>query len=158
MSVGYTFFYKVASVWGWACIVNLHLHSRDKQLSHQPRVYTSHPHLTNYNINSELNWIQLTDHELFTVLKSTHCLLIVALSCSLITQSWFWVSCKGADDWRSIFFSSNKRLTRRFYRISEQLQHYYDVVSNWYDIVPTLQPVLGKQNIEAKEVYQGEAE
>ena len=121
MSVGYTFFYKVASVWGWACIVNLHLHSRDKQLSHQPRVYTSHPHLTNYNINSELNWIQLTDHELFTVLKSTHCLLIVALSCSLITQSWFWVSCKGADDWRSIFFSSNKRLTRGFYRISEQL-------------------------------------
>ena len=38
------------------------------------------------------------------------------------------------------------------------LQHYYDVVSNWYDIVPTLQPVLRKQNIEANEVYQGEAE
>ena len=38
------------------------------------------------------------------------------------------------------------------------LQHYYDVVSNWYYIGPTLQSVLGKQNIEAKEVYQGEAE
>ena len=140
MSVGYTFFYKVASVWGWACIVNLHLHSRDKQLSHQPRVYTSHPHLTNYNINSELNWIQLTDHELFTVLKSTHCLLIVALSCSLITQSWFWVSCKGADDWRSIFFSSNKRLTRRFYRISEQLLR---------EVVPAKKKLFKKKTIKA---------
>ena len=54
------------------------------------------------------------------MLKSTHCLLNLSLSCSLIIQSCSEVAAKGLTT--EALFYSNKLLTRRFYRISEQLR------------------------------------
>ena len=104
------------NVRGWACVVtftciqeisNCHINPDSTQAT-RTRLTTT---------NSALNWVQLTDHELFTVLKSTHCLLNVTLSCSLIIQSCSELAGKGLTT--EALFYRNKRLTRRFYRISE---------------------------------------
>ena len=54
------------------------------------------------------------------MLKSTHCLINLSPSCSLIIQSCSEVAAKGLTT--EALFYSNKLLTRRFYRISEQLR------------------------------------
>lgn len=62
-----------------------------------PRVYISHPHSTNYNDHSVLNWIQLTDHELLTVFTQKYTLFTQCCSgsCSSITQSFSELAAKG---------------------------------------------------------------
>ena len=90
------FSYKVDSVWCWACIVNLPLHLRDKELSIQAthtRLTTKFtPHSTNDNL-------LMTNY-------SQRCFLGVALSCSFITQSCSDLAAKGLanyTEWLQVY-------------------------------------------------------
>ena len=96
------FFYKVDSVWCEACIVNLPLHLKDKELSHQhpESIQATHTRLTTkFTPHSTNDNLLMTNY-------SQRCFLGVALSCSFITQSCSDLAAKGLanyTEWLQVY-------------------------------------------------------